>query len=263
MEQSLKGKNAVVTGSTSGIGEATAIALADAGANVVINGFGDAEAIEQLRQDLARRSGGKALYLGADMSKTEEIEGFFAKVVAELGSVDILVNNAGIQYTARVADFPAERWDAIIAINLSAVFHCTRLVLTGMSEKGWGRVINIASVHGLVASAEKAAYVAAKHGVMGLTKVTALETAKQGITCNAICPGFVLTPLVQKQVDDLAAKEGLSNDAAKVKLVGAKMPSESFVTPDQIGAMAVYLCSPAASSMTGVPLPLDGGWTAQ
>ncbi|MGO1118459.1 3-hydroxybutyrate dehydrogenase [Rhodovibrionaceae bacterium A322] len=263
MVQSLKGKNAVVTGSTSGIGQATAVALADAGANVVINGFGDAAAIETLRQDLEQRSGGKAFYIAADMSKAAEIEGFMAQATESLGSVDILVNNAGIQHTDRIEDFPTERWDAIISINLSAVFHCTRLVLKGMADKGWGRIINIASVHGLVASVEKSAYVAAKHGVVGLTKVTALETAKQGITCNAICPGFVLTPLVQAQVDALAEKEGLSNDEAKARLVGAKSPFESFIEPEQIGAMAVFLCSPSAAGMTGVPMTLDGGWTAQ
>ncbi|HEY0835323.1 MAG TPA: 3-hydroxybutyrate dehydrogenase [Azospirillum sp.] len=259
----LKGKVAIVTGSTSGIGLGIARALAGQGADVVLNGFGDADGIERLRAALEAEFGVRAAYHGADLSKPEEIEALVAHAEAVLGRVDVLVNNAGIQHVASIEDFPVERWDAVIAINLTAVFHGTRLVLRGMKERGWGRVINIASAHGLVASAQKSAYVAAKHGVVGLTKVTALETAGTGVTCNAICPGWVLTPLVQKQIDALAASNGLSADAARAELLGAKQPSGQFVTPDQLGALAVFLCSDAAAQMTGAALPMDGAWTAQ
>jgi 3-hydroxybutyrate dehydrogenase len=259
----LKGKVAVVTGSTSGIGLGIARALAGQGANVVLNGFGDAADIERLRTGLEAEFGIRAAYHGADLSKPEEIEALVAHAEATLGPADVLVNNAGIQHVASIEDFPVERWDAVIAINLTAVFHGTRLVLRGMKERGWGRVINIASAHGLVASVQKSAYVAAKHGVVGLTKVTALETAGTGVTCNAICPGWVLTPLVQKQIDALAAAKGLSPDAARAELLGAKQPSGQFVTPDQLGALAVFLCSDAAAQMTGAALPMDGAWTAQ
>jgi 3-hydroxybutyrate dehydrogenase len=259
----LKGKVAVVTGSTSGIGLGIARALAGQGANVVLNGFGDAADIERLRTGLEAEFGIRAAYHGADLSKPEEIEALVAHAEATLGPADVLVNNAGIQHVASIEDFPVERWDAVIAINLTAVFHGTRLVLRGMKERGWGRVINIASAHGLVASVQKSAYVAAKHGVVGLTKVTALETAGTGVTCNAICPGWVLTPLVQKQIDALAAAKGLSADAARAELLGAKQPSGQFVTPDQLGALAVFLCSDAAAQMTGAALPMDGAWTAQ
>ena len=259
----LKGKNAVVTGSTSGIGLGVARALAGAGANVLLNGFGEADAIARIRQDIASEFGVKVGYSGADMSKPAEIDAMIAQAISELGQVDILVNNAGIQYTAAVQDFPVERWDAIIAINLTAAFIATRAALPGMLGRNWGRVINIASTHGLVASALKSAYVAAKHGIVGLTKVVALETATTGVTCNAICPGWVLTPLVQKQIDARSAAEGITPAQAKHDLLAEKQPSHEFVTPDQLGAFAVFLCSDAANQLRGQALPMDGGWTAQ
>ncbi|AOY94947.1 3-hydroxybutyrate dehydrogenase [Cupriavidus sp. USMAA2-4] len=255
----LAGKTALVTGSTSGIGLGIAKALAQAGANLVLNGFGDAAgALAQIEA-----LGVRAAHHGADMSRPAEIEAMLAFAAQRFGAVDILVNNAGIQFVAPIEDFPAERWDAVIAINLSATFHAMRAALPAMRQRGWGRVINIASVHGVIASAGKSAYVAAKHGVIGLTKVAALETARTGITVNAICPGWVLTPLVQQQIDALAAREGLTVEAASVKLLGEKQPSAQFVTPAQIGALAVFLCSDAASEMRGAELKIDGGWTAQ
>jgi 3-hydroxybutyrate dehydrogenase len=259
---SLKGKNAIVTGSTSGIGLGVAKALAGAGANVMLNGFGTPEDIEAAKEAITSL-GVKVAYSGADMSKPDQIAAMVAEAEKAFGSVDVLVNNAGIQHTSPIQDFPLEKWDAIIAINLSAVFHGTRAALPGMQSRGWGRIINIASVHGLVASANKSAYVAAKHGVIGLTKVTALENAGKGITANAICPGWVLTPLVQKQIDALAAKDGLSNEQASVKLLSEKQPSKEFVTPDQLGQLAVFLCSDAATQFTGAALNMDGGWLAQ
>jgi 3-hydroxybutyrate dehydrogenase len=259
----LKGKAALVTGSTSGIGLGIARAFAAQGADLLINGFGEAAAIERLRQELAGAHRVKVSYSGADVSKPEQIEAMVAQATRELGRVDILVNNAGIQHVAPVHAFPVERWDAIIAINLSAVFHGTRTALPQMLERNWGRIINIASAHGLVASAQKAAYVTAKHGVVGLTKVVALETATTGITCNAICPGWVLTPLVQKQIDDRAARESIPAEKAKLDLVSEKQPSHEFVTPEQIGALAVFLCSEAAAQIRGTSLSIDGGWTAQ
>jgi 3-hydroxybutyrate dehydrogenase len=259
----LKHKVAVVTGSTSGIGLGLARQLAAAGADLMINGFGDAAEIEALRQELASTYGVRVAYNGADLSVAAQATGLIESSLRELGSVDILVNNAGIQYVSPVHQFPLERWDAVIAINLTAVFLTTRAALPGMKERGWGRIINIASVHGLVASADKAAYVASKHGVVGLTKTVALETATSGITCNAICPGWVLTPLVQKQIDTLAAKEGLSIEEAKTKLLSEKQPSLQFATPEQLGGLAVFLCSDAAAQMTGVALPMDGGWLAR
>ena len=246
----LKGKTALVTGSTSGIGLGIAKALARQGANIVLNGFGDNQGP---RAEIAAL-GVKVGYHGADMSKPGEIEAMMAYAAAEFGRVDILVNNAGIQHVARIEDFPVERWDAIIAINLSSAFHATRLALPAMRQADWGRIINVASVHGLVASAEKSAYVAAKHGIVGLTKVTALENATTGVTCNAICPGWVLTPLVQKQVDAKAAALGISNDEAKKVLLGEKEPSMQFTTPDELGELAVFFCSSsgrAASSTIG------------
>ncbi|MFM2052259.1 MAG: hypothetical protein RL456_296 [Pseudomonadota bacterium] len=255
----LNGKTALVTGSTSGIGLGVALSLARQGANVILNGFGDAEGPKAEVAALGVRVG----YHGADMSKPAEIEAMMAYAEAEFGGVDILVNNAGIQHVAAVEDFPVERWDAVIAINLSSAFHTTRLALPSMKAKNWGRVINIASVHGLVASTQKAAYVAAKHGVIGLTKVTALENATTGVTCNAICPGWVLTPLVQKQVDARAAKDGVDNDEAVRRLLGEKQPSLQFTTPEQLGGLAVFLCSPAADNVRGVAWNVDGGWTAQ
>jgi 3-hydroxybutyrate dehydrogenase len=259
----LKGRSAVVTGSTSGIGLGIAEALAAQGANVLLNGFGDPAEIEKVRATLAEKHSVRVSYSAADMSKPDEIDGMIAHSTNDLGGVDILVNNAGIQHTAPVREFPIERWHAIIAINLTAAFCATRAVLPHMESRGWGRIINIASAHGLVASVHKAAYVAAKHGVLGLTKVVALETARTGVTCNAICPGWVLTPLVQKQIDDIAVREGLSGDEARARLLGEKQPSLEFATPDQIGALAAFLCSDAAAQIRGAAVPVDGGWTAQ
>lgn len=252
-------KTALVTGSTSGIGLGIAKALARQGANIVLNGFGEVEAA---KAEIAAL-GVRVAYHGADMSKPAEIEDLMAFAAREFGRVDVLVNNAGIQHVAPVENFPVERWDAIIAINLSSAFHTTRLALPAMREANWGRIINIASVHGLVASAEKSAYVAAKHGIVGLTKVTALETATTGITCNAICPGWVLTPLVQKQVDARAAALGVSNEEATRRLLGEKEPSMQFTTPDELGELAVFLCGPASGNVRGVAWNMDGGWAAQ
>ena len=255
----LKGKTAIVTGSTSGIGLGIAHALAEQGANIVMNGFGDIEAPKAQIAAL----GVKVAHHPADMSRVADIEDMVNFANKEFGSVDILVNNAGIQHVARVENFPVERWDAIIAINLSSAFHATRVALPGMLARNWGRIINVASVHGLVASAEKAAYVAAKHGVVGLTKVTALENATTGVTCNAICPGWVLTPLVQKQVDAKAAAQNISNEAATRALLGEKEPSMQFTTPQELGALAVFMCSPAGNNVRGVAWNMDGGWAAQ
>jgi 3-hydroxybutyrate dehydrogenase len=259
----LKGKRAVVTGSTSGIGLGIARALAAEGADIMLNGFGEAAEIEKLRQGLARDCKVKVAFSGADISQAAQIRDMIREAVEELGGVDILVNNAGIQHTSPVESFPAERWDAILAINLSSNFHAIQAVLPQMRSRNWGRIINIASTHGLVASPQKAAYVAAKHGVVGLTKVVALETATTGITCNAICPGWVLTPLVQKQVDARAAQGNISQDRAKIDLLSEKTPSHEFVAPEQIGALAVFLCSEAAKQVRGAAWPIDGGWTAQ
>jgi 3-hydroxybutyrate dehydrogenase len=259
----LKGKTALVTGSTSGIGFGIARALAADGADIVMNGFGDAQEIEKLRKGIADEFKVKAIYVAADMSKPAEIEAMVRDAIAKLGRIDLLVNNAGIQHVANIQDFPPERWDAIIAINLSAAFHAIRVALPQMLERNWGRIINIASAHGLVASVQKVGYVAAKHGLVGLTKVVALETATTGVTCNAICPGWVLTPLVQKQIDARAEKEGIPVARAKLDLLSEKQPSHEFVTPEQIGALAVFLCSEAAAQIRGVPLSIDGGWTAQ
>ena len=255
----LQGKTALVTGSTSGIGLGIARALAAQGANIVLNGFGDVEG--PLAEITAQ--GVQAAYHGADMSQPAQIAEMMQFAADRFGRVDILVNNAGIQHVARIENFPPERWDAIIAINLTSAFHATRLALPAMQAAGWGRIINVASVHGLVASAEKAAYVAAKHGVVGLTKVTALENATTGVTCNAICPGWVLTPLVQKQVDAKAAALGLSNAEATKLLLGEKEPSQQFTTPEELGALAVFFCSPAGSNVRGVAWNMDGGWAAQ
>ena len=255
----LKGKTALVTGSTSGIGLGIALALARQGANIVLNGFGDVEG----PQAEVAALGVKVAYHGADMSQPAEIEAMMAFAAAKFGRVDILVNNAGIQHVARIESFPIERWDAIIAINMSSAFHATRLALPAMQAADWGRIINVASIHGLVGSAEKSAYVAAKHGVVGLTKVTALENATSGVTCNAICPGWVLTPLVQKQVDAKAAAQGITNEAATKQLLGEKEPSLQFTTPEELGALAVFFCSPAGNNVRGVAWNMDGGWTAQ
>ena len=259
----LKGKTALVTGSTSGIGLATARALAADGANVMLNGFGDKDAIEAIRAGLEKEFGIKARYSGADMSKPAEIAEMVATTEKEFGSLDVLVNNAGIQFVANIEDFPAERWDAIIAINLSSAFHSIHAAMPGMKKRKWGRIINIASAHGLVASAQKVAYVAAKHGIVGLSKVVALEAANDGITCNAICPGWVLTPLVQKQIDARAAASGRSPREAEIALLSEKQPMHQFTKPENIGALAVFLSSDAAASITGSAYSIDGGWTAQ
>jgi 3-hydroxybutyrate dehydrogenase len=259
----LKGKTVLVTGSTSGIGLGIAKAMAAEGANVMLNGFGDVAGPKAEVAAIATPLGGKVSFHGADMSKPAEIEAMVRACEAEFGALDVLVNNAGIQHVAPVDEFPLDRWDAIIAINLNSVFHGIRAALPGMKARNWGRIINVASVHGLVASANKSAYVAAKHGVIGLTKTVALETATTGVTCNAICPGWVLTPLVQKQVDDRAAAGGISNDEAKRQLLAEKEPSQQFTTPEELAAMAVFMCSPGANNLRGTAINMDGGWVAQ
>jgi 3-hydroxybutyrate dehydrogenase len=259
----LKGKAAVVTGSTSGIGLGIATALADQGCDVMLNGFGDAAAIERLRVGLAEQHGVCVAYTAADMAEPTEIRELVAETVRQFGAVDILVNNAGIQHVAKIVEFPEERWDAVIAINLSAAFHASKAALPSMIARKWGRIINIASAHGLVASGEKAAYVTAKHGLVGLTKVTAIEAANQGITCNAICPGWVLTPLVQQQIEARAKAQGIPVKKAREDLVSEKQPMLEYTTPEKIGAFAVFLCSEAASTITGAALSIDGGWVAQ
>jgi 3-hydroxybutyrate dehydrogenase len=255
----LQGKTALVTGSTSGIGLGIAKSLARQGANIVLNGFGD---VEGPKAEVAA-IGVKVGYHGADMSKPAEIEAMMQYAAKEFGRVDVLVNNAGIQHVARIENFPTDRWDAIIAINLSSAFHATRLALPAMQKANWGRIINIASAHGLVASPEKSAYVASKHGIVGLTKVTALENATSGVTCNAICPGWVLTPIVQKQLDAKVATQGISNEAATQQLLAEKMPSLQFTSPEELGALAVFFCSPAGNNVRGVAWNMDGGWVAQ
>ncbi len=259
----LKGKVAVVTGSTSGIGLGIATALAAQGADIVLNGFGDAAEIEKVRAGLAAQHGVKVLYDGADLSKGDAVRGLIDNAVRQMGRIDILVNNAGIQHTALIEDFPTEKWDAILALNLSAVFHGTAAALPHMKKQGFGRIINIASAHGLVASANKSAYVAAKHGVVGFTKVTALEAAGQGITANAICPGWVRTPLVEKQISAQAEKNGVDQETAARELLSEKQPSLQFVTPEQLGGTAVFLASDAAAQITGTTVSVDGGWTAR
>ncbi len=259
----LKGKTALVTGSTSGIGLATARALAADGANIMLNGFGDKDAIEKERAALEKDFGITAKYSPADMSKPAEIAEMVAATEKEFGSLEVLVNNAGIQFVANIEDFPVERWDAIIAINLSSAFHSIRAAMPGMKKRQWGRIINIASAHGLVASAQKVAYVAAKHGIVGLTKVVAVEAANNGVTCNAICPGWVLTPLVQKQIDDRAKASGKPVREEEIKLLSEKQPMHQFTKPENIGALAVFLSSDAAASITGSAYSIDGGWVAQ
>jgi 3-hydroxybutyrate dehydrogenase len=259
----LQGRTAVVSGSTSGIGAGIATALAAEGCDIVLNGFGDPAAIERLRAGLAERYGIRALYLAADMTKPAEIRGLAAEAARRFGAVDILVNNAGIQHVAPIVEFPEERWDAVIAVNLSAAFHASKAVLPLMIARRWGRIINIASAHGLVASGEKAAYVSAKHGLVGLTKVAAIESANQGVTCNAICPGWVLTPLVQQQIETRASLQGIPVEAAREGLVREKQPMLAYTTPEKIGALVVFLCSEAASTITGAALSIDGGWVAQ
>jgi 3-hydroxybutyrate dehydrogenase len=259
----LKGKTALVTGSTSGIGLGIAEALAEARCNIVINGFGDAGESEALRDKLEKTHGVKVRYDGADMTKPATIEAMVKKAVSEFGAVDILVNNAGIQHVAPIDEFPPDKWDAIIAINLVANFHTIRHALPGMKRKGWGRVINIASAHALVASPFKSAYVAAKHGVAGLTKTVALEVAQQGITVNAVCPGYVRTPLVERQIPDTAKARGITEQQVINDVLLAAQPTKQFVTVKQVAGLALYLASDAAASMTGAILSMDGGWTAQ
>jgi 3-hydroxybutyrate dehydrogenase len=254
---------AVVTGSTSGIGAGIARALAASGTDVMLNGFGDAGQIESVRRLLTDEFGVRVGYSAADLSTVDGVESLILEAGRVLGRVDILVNNAGIQHTAPVQEFPPDRWNAILAVNLTAAFVATRAVLPQMLARNRGRIVNIASVHGLVASVHKAAYVTAKHGLLGLTKVVALETATSGITCNAVCPGWVLTPLVQRQIEDLAASAGIDADSAQRRLVGEKQPSLAFATPEQIGAAVVFLCSDAAAQVRGIALPIDGGWLAQ
>ncbi len=259
----LQGKNAIVTGSTSGIGLAIAHTLAAQGCNIMLNGMGDKDAIDVLVAELPKTYGVKTFYSAADMSKSADIRQMVMTCEKQLGSVDILVNNAGIQFTSAVENFPEDKWDAIIAINLSAAFHSTKAALPGMRARNFGRIINIASVHGLVGSAHKAAYVAAKHGIVGLTKVVALEAAEANITCNAICPGWVHTPLVQKQIEDKAKEKSISVDQATAELLGEKQPNKRFVKPENIGALIVFLCDENGDAMTGEILTIDGGWTAE
>jgi 3-hydroxybutyrate dehydrogenase len=259
----LSGKAALVTGSTSGIGLAIAKALAAEGANLTLNGFGEEAEVEATRQSIVDACGVEVRYDGADMAKPAEIVRMIGAAADAFGSLDVLVNNAGIQHTAPVHEFPDETWDAIVAINLSAVFHGAKHALPHMQRQGWGRIINTASVHGLVASVNKAGYIAAKHGVIGLTKVIALENAGSGITCNAISPGWVRTPLIEKQIEAIAERDGTDIETAAERLLGEKQPSAQFVNPEQLGQAAVFLCSPAATQMTGTSLTIDGGWTAQ
>jgi 3-hydroxybutyrate dehydrogenase len=259
----LAGKSAVVTGSTSGIGLGIATAFAAHGANVMLNGFGDEEEIESLRADISDEHGVDVIYSPADMTKPAEITAMFADVKGEFGGVDILVNNAGIQHVSPVEEFPIEKWDAIIAINLSAVFHCTRAVIPMMKAKKWGRVINIASAHGLVASPFKSAYVAAKHGVLGFSKSVALEVAEQGITVNSICPGYVLTPLVEKQIDDQSRVHGMPRESVIRDVILAPQPNKQFVKIEEVASLALYLASDAAVAITGAAFSIDGGWTAR
>jgi 3-hydroxybutyrate dehydrogenase len=259
---SLKGKTALVTGSTSGIGLGIATRLAAEGANIVLNGFGAAAEVERLRAQLAAH-GVSVIYDGADMTNPAAIAAMVGKAIARFGAVDVLVNNAGIQHVAPVDEFPLDKWDAIIAINLSSSFHTVRAALPAMKARGWGRIINIASAHALVASPFKSAYVAAKHGIAGFTKTIALEVAEKGITVNAICPGYVLTPLVEKQIPDTARARGITEDAVKRDVLLAAQPTKKFVAVEEVAALAAFLCSPGAASITGALLPLDGGWTAQ
>jgi 3-hydroxybutyrate dehydrogenase len=259
----LQGKTALVTGSTSGIGLACARALAAEGANVVINGFGDSDEIEIVRVSLEQMSGGKAIYSSADLTRPEAIATMFGEAQEEIGPVDILVNNAGVQHVAPVEAFPVEKWDLIIGLNLSAAFHCMRLVLPGMRERGWGRIVSTASAHSLVASPNKAAYVAAKHGLVGLMKTVALETATQNITVNCISPGYVWTPLVENQIPDTMRARGLTREQVMNDVLLAAQPTKKFVTVEQVAAMALFLCRDEASAITGANLSMDGGWTAQ
>jgi 3-hydroxybutyrate dehydrogenase len=263
MSRLLSGKVALVTGSTSGIGRAIAEAFARQGASVVLNGFGKAEQIETLRASLANDHGVNVLHDPADMAKADEVVAMVRRAETAYGAVDVLVNNAGIQHVAPVDEFPPEKWDEIIAINLTSAFHSTRAALPGMKTRGWGRLINIASAHGLVASPYKSAYVAAKHGLVGFTKTVALEVAEAGITANSICPGFVHTPLVERQIDDLSKARGISRDSAIRDVILAPQPSKQFVKADDVAAIALFLVSDAAAQVNGASLSIDGGWTAR
>ena len=258
----LKGKAALVTGSTSGIGQGIAEALAAQGCNVVLNGFGKPDEIDALRQRLARTYGVAVRYDGADMSNAAAIETMMTRSIGEFGAIDILVNNAGIQHVAPIDEFPVEKWNAVIAINLVAAFHTIRLALPAMKQRGWGRIVNVASAHALVASPFKSAYVAAKHGIAGLTKTVALEVADRGITANAVCPGYVLTPLVEKQIPDTAKARGITEEQVVKDVLLAAQPTKKFVTVDEVAALTLFLASDRAASITGAILPVDGGWTA-
>ncbi len=260
---SLQNKTAIITGSTSGIGQGIAEVLAKDGCNIVLNGFGDKKTILQLQNDIAGKHNVQVIYSDADMTKPKQIKKMIDTAAKKFGSVDILVNNAGIQHVDYIEDFPAEKWDQIISINLSSAFHTIQNSIPYMKKNGFGRIINIASAHGLVASARKSAYVAAKHGIVGLTKVVALETAGDNITCNAICPGWVLTPLVQKQIDAIAKNEDISPKDAELKLLSEKQPAKEFVKVEQIGELVAHLCKDASRLITGTSLSIDGGWTAQ
>ena len=260
---SIKGKVALVTGSTSGIGLGIARALAAEGANLMMNGFGDAAAIAGLRSSIAAEFAVRVGFCGADISKPDEVSAMACQAEDELGSLDILVNNAGVQFTAEIEAFPGEQWERVIAINLSGAFYASKAAIPGMKRRGWGRIVNIASAHGLVGSAQKSAYVAAKHGIIGLTKVAAIELANAGVTVNAICPGWVLTPLVQQQIDARASREGQSVETVTAAFLAEKQAMLQFSTPAQIGATVVFLCSDAAATITGAPISVDGGWTAQ
>lgn len=262
-DRTLAGKVALVTGSTSGIGRAIALALAGSGASVMLNGFGDAVEIEQLRSQLQRASGVAAAYCGSDLGTAGGVQQLIESTNEQLGPVDILVCNAGIQHVAPVEEFPPGKWDAIVALNLSSAFHAIRLALPKMRERGWGRIVNVASVHGLVASPFKSAYVAAKHGLIGLTRTVALEAAQSGITVNAICPGYVLTPLVEKQIPAQAAARGISEEAAVRDVILDAQPTKRFIEADEVASLVVYLCSEAARSVTGAALTIDGGWSAR
>ena len=259
----LNGKTALVTGSTSGIGLGIAQRLAAEGANIVLNGFGEAAEIDRLRRQVAAEHGVKVAYDGADMTKPDSIAAMMKKAIAEFGAVDVLVNNAGIQHVAPVDEFPPDKWDAIIAINLTSAFHTTRAALPAMKKKRWGRIVNIASAHALVASPFKSAYVAAKHGIAGLTKTVALEVAEQGITANAICPGYVRTPLVEKQIPDQAKARGITEEQVVRDVILAAQPSKQFVTVEEVAALTAFLCSEGAKSITGAMLSIDGGWSAE
>jgi 3-hydroxybutyrate dehydrogenase len=259
----LSNRVALITGSTSGIGLSMARAFAHAGAEVVMNGFGDPAEIDRLREEIAESAKVRVHFIPADLSKAADAQMLVKQTIAICGRIDVLVNNAGIQHVASITDFPDDKWDAVIAINLSSAFHTSKIALADMQKRGWGRVINIASAHGLVASANKSAYVAAKHGIIGLTKVTALENAKSNITCNAICPGWVDTPLVRKQIETRAADQKISVEQATKNLLGEKQPNEKFVTPENLTELALFMCTEAGGSMTGSAYTMDGGWTAQ